>query len=177
MHPINEIPPGRPDIELRAYCPEDDPFLFELFASARAEQFSPLGFEPAQLEALLRLQYLAQTRDYAASHPRADHAIIWSGLRRVGRILTQENDGEIMLVDIAVLLQWRNCGIGTVLIRRLQETAAAKGKLVRLSVAKSNRALGLYERLGFVPDAATDVYISMAWPPSPSPPGSNPRVS
>jgi ribosomal protein S18 acetylase RimI-like enzyme len=173
---MNDISPNSLNIELRAYCPEDDDFIFELFTSARAEQFSPLGLETAQLEALLRLQYLAQTRDYEVSYPRAAHTIIWRDTRRVGRLLTQEDDGEIVLVDIAVLPQWRNHGIGTVLIRRLQETAAARGKPVRLNVAKTNRALGLYRRLGFVSDTETDVYLAMAWPvPSPVP-GGNPGV-
>jgi hypothetical protein len=53
------------------------------------------------------------------------------------------------IVDIALLPQYCNRGIGTTLLRDLQSEAAAAGKPLRIHVERFNPALRLYQRLGF----------------------------
>lgn len=52
-------------------------------------------------------------------------------------------------LGIAVLPEFRNCGIGSALLHRLLEMAASVHDAVSLSVSSDNPALRLYERLGF----------------------------
>ena len=69
----------------------------------------------------------------------------------------------IRIVDIALLPDYCNRGIGTSLLRGLQSEAAAAGKPLRIHVERFNPALRLYERLGFHPIADRGVYLFMEW--------------
>jgi ribosomal protein S18 acetylase RimI-like enzyme len=71
---------------------------------------------------------------------------------------------EIRLIEITILPELRNRGLGEYLIRNLMEEAAGEGKAVRIHVEHFNRALKLYERLGFkVLDVVNGVYLYMEW--------------
>ena len=73
--------------------------------------------------------------------PAHAHGISASTMRR--------SQDEIRIVDIALLAEFCNRGIGTTLLRGLQSEAAAAGKPLRIHVERFNPALRLYERLGF----------------------------
>ena len=66
---------------------------------------------------------------------------------------------EIRIVDIALLPEYRNRGIGRRCCAGCCE-AAADGKPLRIHVERFNPALRLYERLGFRPVADRGVYCS-----------------
>jgi len=87
-----------------------------------------------------------------------------------GRMLVAGGPEEIRLVDLALLPEHRNGGIGTALLRRLLAEGAARTVPVRLHVERSNPARRLYERLGFVPVADDGVHLLMAWNPAGAPP-------
>jgi ribosomal protein S18 acetylase RimI-like enzyme len=72
-------------------------------------------------------------------------------------------DKEIRIMDIALLPEHRGVGIGTGLLRELQEEARAAGKSLSIHVEKFNPALRLYERLGFQPQEDKGVYLLMVW--------------
>ena len=73
-------------------------------------------------------------------------------------------DGGRVWLDIAVLSKERNKGVGTRVIRTLQEEAAARSRPMVLSVLTLNvRALGLYVRLGFRAISETDTHTVMEW--------------
>jgi GNAT superfamily N-acetyltransferase len=65
--------------------------------------------------------------------------------------------------DIALLPEYCNRGIGTTLQRELQSEAAAAGTPLRIHVERFNRALRLYERLGFRQIEDKGVYLFMEW--------------
>jgi len=134
--------------KLRQAEPNDEAFLFQLYASARAEEMSAWGWDSAQREAFLSLQFRAQQAHYA-EYPNTDHQIILAAERPVGRMLVSELDDEFRLVDITLLPEYRNAGIGAALIGGLMKKAAYSAKAVRLHVEKNNRAQRLYQRLGF----------------------------
>ena len=72
--------------------------------------------------------------------------------------------GEIRLVDIAVLPEFRNQGIGSFALGRLLDEAKSKGKYVDLQVLKTNSpAIRLYERFGFENTGEDDLYLAMQW--------------
>jgi ribosomal protein S18 acetylase RimI-like enzyme len=153
-------------ITLRAAEPEDEPFLFKVYASTRAEEMAAWGLDTAQREAFLMMQFRAQQGTYGMQYEAASHRIIMRDHEPVGRILVNRTEGEILLVDIALLAEYRNAGIGSQLIRDLQREAAQAGVPVNLHVLRSNGAAArLYERLGFRGVGGDSVYAQMRWLP------------
>lgn len=151
---------------LRPAEPEDEPFLFRVYASTRADEMAAWGWDAAQQEAFLRMQFTAQHLNYRAQFPDADHRVIIAGGHPAGRILVDRTGQGILLVDIALLADCRNAGIGTALIRDLQREATEAGLPVDLHVLKTNPAARLYERLGFQATDDDGIYLQMKWLPS-----------
>jgi GNAT superfamily N-acetyltransferase len=71
---------------------------------------------------------------------------------------TAQEKRLILIVDIALLPEFRGVGIGGALFRDLLAEAAETGRQVTIHVDKFNPALRLYQRLGFqiVQDAGAD---------------------
>ncbi|MFL6207703.1 MAG: GNAT family N-acetyltransferase [Pyrinomonadaceae bacterium] len=153
-------------ITLRPVGPADEEFLFQLYASTRADELAPLGWSPAQQAVFLRLQFDAQRRDYQARFPAAGHQLILVAARPAGRIWVARTEAEIRLVDLALLPAAQGGGVGTQLLRSLIDEATQTQRPLRLSVLKNNRrAMHLYERLGFAVVGDTDTYFQMEHQP------------
>ncbi|HEY6186187.1 MAG TPA: GNAT family N-acetyltransferase [Pyrinomonadaceae bacterium] len=153
-------------VALRPVEPGDEPFLFELYSSTRADELAAWGWDAAQQEAFLRLQFNGQQGFYRMQYPDAEHRIITLGDQPVGRMIVIGADEEIRLADIVLLPQYRNRGLGASLIKDLCAEAGTRGLPVRLRVLKSNRdAARLYERLGFSMDGENETHLQMEWHP------------
>jgi ribosomal protein S18 acetylase RimI-like enzyme len=153
-------------IMLRPVQPSDEAFLFRVYASTRMEEVAAFGWEEAQQQAFLRMQFDMQRRSYAMHYPHARHELICFGQALAGRMLTNRSADTFTLVDISLLPEYRNRGIGSALIRQLQEEAAAAGASICLHVFAGNRAQQLYSRMGFQVSATNDPYIAMIWMPA-----------
>jgi GNAT superfamily N-acetyltransferase len=153
-------------VGLRATVAEDEAFLQRVYASTRAEEVARIGWDAAQQQAFLQMQYQAQRRSYLMQFPAAEYYIIQRTAEDVGRMIVDRSSDVLWLIDISLLSEHRSAGLGSTLIGDLQAQAARVGKPVALHVDKSNRARHLYERLGFVKTADGDIYIEMAWRPS-----------
>ena len=68
----------------------------------------------------------------------------------VGGVWTDEHPGFIQLREIQVHPAFQGRGIGAAVINLEIDSARKMGKPLRLRVLFMNRAVGLYERLGFV---------------------------
>jgi ribosomal protein S18 acetylase RimI-like enzyme len=148
---------------LRPVAASDADLLFRLFASTREPELALTGLPAAQIDALLRMQFDAQDRQYRAAHPGAEDSVVLVAGRPAGRLRVAREDGALLLLDIVLLSEHRGRGIGTALIRDLQAEAASAGAPLRLHVALTNPATSLYLRLGFLPEGGGDVYQAMAW--------------
>lgn len=153
-------------LNLRPALPSDEPLLFRLYASTRAEEMALIGWEEAQWNAFLQMQLNMQRRSYEMRFPSAEHSIILYGGQEIGRLMVNRGESEILLVDIALLPEFRGRAIGGSLIKGLQEEAARDGKAVRLQVVETNPARRLYERLGFVKVNGDGIYLDMLWRPA-----------
>jgi ribosomal protein S18 acetylase RimI-like enzyme len=149
----------------RPRLPDDEEFLFRLYACTRTEELAAWGWPPAQQEAFLRMQFRARAQSYAASYSGALHSILLLGDLPVGSAMVWRGPSEFRLVDIAVLPEFRNRGCGAQWISRLISEAAAARIPVHLSVQRGNPAIRLYERLGFVPVDPGPIYIEMEHKP------------
>src|ERR1700730_1220940 len=150
-------------ITLRAATPADRDFLWTVFASTRSIELAALGGNSPQAQAFAQMQFTVQQQAYSATYPVAENSIILLAERPIGRMLVDRTDAAILLIDIAILNDYRNRRIGSSLIRGLMDEAAGSQKSIRLSVYKSNPAVRLYERLGFSPIADSGLYFEMIW--------------
>jgi len=148
-------------IALRPYQEHDRDFLFKLYASTRLEEIAPFGWQPAQQEAFLRMQFMSQQQWYSMSYAQAEHQIIEQDGVAIGRIMVARQQPAATLVDIALLPEHRGKGIGGALIRELIEQCDQQKLPLRLQVLRTNPALRLYERLGFTRTAEDQIYIQM----------------
>jgi ribosomal protein S18 acetylase RimI-like enzyme len=153
------------DVALRAVTEDDREFLIEVYGASRDEELSQVEWPEGQRDAFVRMQFDAQDTSYRAQNPHGSFDVIEVDGRPAGRLYVDHRPGEIRIVDIALLPEYRGSGIGAGLIQRLQQEAAATGCMVSIHVEIDNRAARLYERVGFVVAAEAGVYRRMEWTP------------
>lgn len=163
---------GQPEaavpLSLRPAGPDDEAFLFYLYASTRAAEMALVGWDPAQKESFLRMQFDAQQSHYQKAFPQADHDIILAKNKPIGRLYVDRSGQEIRLLDITIVPEKRNNGVGTAFIEKLKEEARQKGVPVRFYVWQLNQAAyRLYRRLGFLQAGEAGAYLLMEWWPDP----------
>ena len=143
----------------------DDGFLFALYCDVRRPEVEAWGWPAGQRGAFLRMQWMAQSRSYAAAYPDATHQIIREDSVPIGRWLVSRGSGGMHLVDIGLLTAHRNRGLGTMLIQQLIDECRLQKTALDLQVLRGNPALRLYERLGFKETGSDPMYIQMQWEP------------
>jgi len=147
----------------RPVCPEDETFIFHLFASKWVEHLANWDWNLEKKEKFLRLQFQAQQHSYQTQFPNREHRIVLKANKPIGSILIINNADHICLADIDLLPCHRNQGIGTLLIQNLLTEAANSRKSVYLQVEKLNPAIQLYKRLGFMETEDTGTHFVMEW--------------
>jgi ribosomal protein S18 acetylase RimI-like enzyme len=145
---------------------EDDAMLlFELYASARAEELSRTGWKTPQQRHFFRMQAQIQEQHFARHYDHLDRRTICINGFSAGRLLVDRTPTGFTIVDIGLLPSFRGRGIGSILIRDLLDEAAELDVTVQLSIPKQNPAVRLCERFGF--GEATDLGDSwlLTWHP------------
>jgi GNAT superfamily N-acetyltransferase len=155
-------------ITLRPVTEEDVEFLLAVYASSREDELAQVQWPEGMKEAFLRMQFDAQRKEYEQRFPDAEYAVVLLDARPAGRIWIARTAEEIHLLDIALLPEFQNAGIGTVLLTRLIDEAQRTGLPLRHHIFILNtEALRFYERLGFVViGEAGGAYKHMEWNPS-----------
>ena len=155
----------------------DEPLLFRLFATEKAQEFAPLGLSPEQLQPLLEMQYRARQMGYAQTNPAAvDSILCLEDGTPIGRCLAERQRDCYRTIDIAVLPKHRHRGIATWALRQMQQIAAFESVPLRLRVVKENPAQRLYERLGFIKASADELSYEMEWQPRHGAEGANAQL-
>lgn len=119
-----------------------------------------------QRRVFLEQQFVVREAHYARAYPGATNEVIEVDGRAAGRLYVHRATGEVRVVDIALLPEFRGAGVGTRLLRALQDEATESGRPLTLHVDASNvGARRLYEKLGFraTDDAAGGVYVAMTF--------------
>jgi ribosomal protein S18 acetylase RimI-like enzyme len=152
-------------ISFRPIEDQDQPLLRALYASTRADEMAMVPhWSEIEKASFLDHQFNAQHDWYHKVYSDASFLIIQYEGKPAGRMYIHRQTEEIRLIEITILPELRNRGLGEYLIRNLMEEAAGEGKAVRIHVEHFNRALKLYERLGFkVLDVVNGVYLYMEW--------------
>jgi ribosomal protein S18 acetylase RimI-like enzyme len=138
---------------LRPAQPEDEQFLFQLFAESQ-EHLAAFRWNAELYRSLIEMQYRGRQQSYSAEFPRAVDAILCiqdeeRSATPVGRMLVDCAPEIWRIVDIAVLGAYRGKGLGSWALRLCQRQSEAAGAKLALAVRPENRARRLYERLGF----------------------------
>jgi GNAT superfamily N-acetyltransferase len=141
---------------------EDELFLYRLYAGTRAGEFAALGEETAQ--SLLKMQFQGQQMTYRSQYPGSDHCIVLRNEQSIGRLWIARTAAEHRIVDIALLPEFRNAGIGTKIVKEQMRKAAEAALPLRVSVLHTNAgSLRFHARLGFSVTGRDAVYVQMEW--------------
>lgn len=154
-------------VSLRPVGPADEEFLLGVYASTREEELAQVAWPPEQKMAFLRSQFEAQRREYTARYPDAQYDVILLDGRPAGRLWVGRDEEQIRLLDIALLPEAQNRGVGALIVRGLIDEAARTGRALRHMVFMMNvGARRFYERLGFVVFEEVGAYHHMEWRPA-----------
>jgi GNAT superfamily N-acetyltransferase len=150
---------------LRPVTDADKDFLLELYQSSRGDDLRGLGWDEDRISEFLILQHEAQQLFYQTDYQQAVDEIVLIEGQLAGRLVVEPREHEIRCVEIALLPAHRSAGVGTKLIRRLQDQARQINKPLRLQVIRFSRAVTLFERLGFERTSETGTHFQMEWRP------------
>jgi ribosomal protein S18 acetylase RimI-like enzyme len=153
-------------VTLRPVVPTDEPLVLQIYASTRAEEMALVPWTSEQQKAFVRMQFDAQQLHYRNLYPDATHdLIIWND-RPVGRLYVARLPERIEILDITLLPQERNIGLGGYLIRMLMDEAEEASKRLRIYVENFNPSFRLFQRLGFASIDQDGIYILLEWEPT-----------
>ncbi len=157
-------PPG---LSLRWIGDTDLPFLEDVYASTRKEELAPVPWSAEQKRAFLRWQFANQHQYYQQYYPSCEFLVVEragvQGMDRLGRLYVDRWPDQIRVVDIALLPPFRGAGVGRALVDSIMREGEARRLPVTIHVEATNRALGLYRRLGFRHVDSNGIYYLMRW--------------
>lgn len=153
-------------ITYRPVAEGDLPFLKRVYRSTREDELQLTGWDEAFKETFIDQQFTAQHQYYREAYHDASFQVILLDGKEAGRLYVWESDRQIRIVDIALLPEFRNQGIGTTILRGLITKADISGRILSIHVEAYNPALNLYKRLGFIQKDQTGIYFYMERPPS-----------
>jgi len=136
-------------LSFRPITEQDVEFLYEVYAGTREEEMNLTGWEEQQKEEFLRMQFNLQHTQYLQNYREANFEIIFFEKTPAGRLYVDRREKEIRLIDLALLPQFRNLGIGTTILKDLIAEANKKNLPLNSHVERLNPARRLYERVGF----------------------------
>ena len=154
------------DVSLRPVTDADQEFLIGVYANSRAAELAQVDWDDSQKDAFIRWQYAMQKQEYETRYPSARYDVILVDGAPAGRIWIGTDDTQIRLLDIALLTEFQNRGVGTYLLRQLMDEATRVNKPLRHMVFMLNdNANRLYQRLGFKTIEDVGGYLHMEWTP------------
>ncbi|MBX3653129.1 MAG: GNAT family N-acetyltransferase [Ramlibacter sp.] len=152
-----------PPFVLRSPDGGDADFLVALFSDSRPDLHVP-GMDPVALGQLIQMQYRVQQVGFSHHFPQAQSFLIGLDQRWVGRVVIDEGDTDLRLVDLAVLTAERRKGVASAILSSIQQSASERGKSVSLAVSKFNPgAIALYLSHGFSVSGEDEMFMQMVW--------------
>ena len=149
------------NIRLLVKSEQDEPFLLQLYELNRQQEVSLWGWSEEQIKPFMTMQYHMQQHYYAQQYAHSEYFIIMDRETPIGKFQFDKAGSDWTIVDIAILPEYHNRGIGTWMIKQFLFEASQQNKAVQLSVLNTNPARSLYERLGFQVFDSGEVYTRM----------------
>lgn len=157
-------------VTLRPTSVADEDFLLRVYASTRATELALTGWGESACDVFIRMQFNAQATHYRQQWPASEHSVIevrsQGGMHPVGRLWVDRRADAVHVLDIALLPDWRNRGIGATCLGRLMREGSQHDQALTIQVEQGNPARRLYDRLGFQPvGPQRGLHQLMAWRP------------
>lgn len=153
-------------IETRAVTAEDHDFLLRVYAAGRDVELAMLPLDEDGKRAFCEHQLTAQTSYYAEKFPNATHDIIMLNGEPVGRAYVDRGSKTISILDLAVLVEHRRKGIGTQIVKSIQNEAGLDEKRVGVYVETFNPSQKFFRDLGFDLAESDEMNLYFVWNPS-----------
>lgn len=154
-------------LSLRPIQDEDLSVLCKIYGSSREKELQQVSnWTLEQKQAFVEQQFLAQHEYYQKNYIGAGFYVIKKSEEVVGRLYIHQNfqGNGIRIIDIALLPDWQNLGIGKSILNDVLKEAEVLAKPVSIHVESFNPAKKLYESLGFKKISETNgVYHLMEW--------------
>jgi ribosomal protein S18 acetylase RimI-like enzyme len=157
-----------PALALRPATAADRPLLLRIYASTREGELALTDWSDEAKAAFVEQQFTAQHAYYREYYPEAAFDVVLLDGEPIGRLYVQRWPDEIRLIEVALLPEARNRGLGGKLVADLLAEARATGRRVTIHVEIFNPALRLYARLGFRKIADRGPYQLMEWRAAPN---------
>ena len=153
------------NVTLRPITADDQEFLSDLYASTRQEEMALVDWPAEKKAEFLQMQFQAQHTFYMEQFKGAAFDLLVLNGQPIGRLYLDQRVDELRIIDIALLPDYRNQGLGSRLMKGILAEAEAAGLPVRIHVEHYNPARWLYQRLGFKEIETNGVYYLMEWTP------------
>lgn len=151
------------DFVLRSERNDDHGFLEKLYIAVRWPELERSGWNDEAKLAFLREQFGFQDKHYAEHYADAEFLVLEKENIPLGRLYLYRTAKDIRIVDISLLPEIRNSGVGTRLLQGVTAEAKKTQRTVSIHVEKFNPAQTLYRRLGFREIAESGPYWLMEW--------------
>lgn len=138
-------------------------FLHEIFIQNRKPLWLAAGLAAGWIDQLLFTQAHIQQQTFDQNAADQFSYIIAAKGQWVGRLLVRANDDGIHIIDIALLPDHQNQGIGQEVINYLKKQAAARKLPLTLNADETSRAYEWYLDCGFTTTQTSGLNRSMAW--------------
>ncbi|MFT5126700.1 MAG: ribosomal protein S18 acetylase RimI-like enzyme [Rhodothermales bacterium] len=143
--------------------PADRLLLTRIYRSTREDELARTGWNEAEKLSFIRMQFDAQHTHYQAHYPACEYLVILQNGIAIGRLYIDTRPDSLHIIDIAMLCEHRNHGLGSRIMREILTEAERLGRKVGIYVEENNPAMPFYERLGFNKVEHQGIYHHMHW--------------
>ena len=162
---------GARGLSLRAAILQDLPFMRHLFGLLRADELERIPWPDSARQQFLDDQFSLQHHHFVTHYARAGFYLVEHEGNAAGRLYLLREPPYFLIVDIALLPDYRRRGLGGTLLawmKALTVECGADG--IDLQVNQHNPdAQRLYAREGFAVTKPGGAYIGMRWTREASP--------
>ena len=141
----------------------DEAFLFDLYTSTRAQELEVLPWDEDQRRSFLKMQFFAQNQDYQRRFPEGVHELLICGRLPAGRLYVARSEEEIRILDISLMPEYRNHGIGGALIRELLNEASQTKLPLRIYLERDNSYRKVFDQFGFATVDDIGSHLLLEW--------------
>jgi len=153
------------NVSLRPEMSEDVPFLEELFIANKDDAEGWRQLLPAERTRLLKEQSALQRIHYRKFYPQAWFTIIEVEGKPAGRLCVNQSRQEMRVVDISILPEYCQHGIGSRLIQQVITESTRLKSPLRLCAELGSAVHTFYKKLGFREIKRDGTHIHYQWAP------------